>query len=215
MPLVHRKYSLLLAARDVFLAPFLLVLVEIIRNRWWMLLIVTLGPLLMWFHNEPFPKLVPGAEAICTAVAVFVFIAIAAIPLAIRDYLNSVPQLTWVSTEECRQIAKGYGELLVERRFSELYSHCCDVLKKKMSYDRMREVIDQNFAANGFPDAICEVEEMPMDTINGENRADAKVRIVLQHSRFQQTLALTFHLLSTENYQITEMEIPAATNSEL
>ncbi len=212
MALVKRKRTIRAAIRDILLAPFVFILAGIVTNLVWLFLIVGLMLFSMWMAREPLANLLPSVETVCTIIGVIVFVAIAAIPLALRDYFsNGGFETVWEPTSGCLHAAKQHVDQLIGGNVSGF----CSAFSPALHLEFSQTEFDTEFKtlANelGWPVSIADQQEteIPEDVFNDpdyDSTIDCIVQIVMNHSNDRQS-QIALYLNSAKSFEISNLQL--------
>ena len=212
MALVKRKRTIRAAIRDILFAPVAFILVGILSNLVWLGLAAILMLFTMWMAREPFANLLPSRETIYLLFGVMVVVAVAAIPLALRDYFSDGGYETvWQPTSGCLHATERYIDQLIKGNVPGFCSAFSPVLQAEIpiaEFDREFRVLTDEL---GWPLSIADHEETEIpDYIYNDpdydSTTDCIVQIVMNHSGAKQSL-IALHLNSAESFQISNVQL--------
>lgn len=214
--LIRRRKTIRSAILDVVLAPFVLMLIMAWVNRVWLALILALMLFSMWMAPEPAAKLIPDVETLATCLGAMAVIAIAAIPLAIRDYFSEGGYETvGQPTEGCLDAAAEYADQLIAGDIDGLYSSFSTRLRAEISAEGFGNVISAITKAIGPPVSIADLEELAIPEQvftepDNEPAFDCMVRVILSHADQQESAILlglnSRHSLGIAKFQFEKCE---------
>lgn len=104
MPIVTRKRRLLSHVIDVFLAPFIFIGVNLVMG-WWIIAFMGMVLLIVYCINGDVGDWHFSQETIVGSAIGILFISVAAIPLAIRDFFSGDKEQIWIKDENCLEIS--------------------------------------------------------------------------------------------------------------
>jgi hypothetical protein len=204
MPVKPKKPTIRGAVQDVLFAPFLFVFVAVYSFRW--ILLFAVGCMaLCWLLGADMLGLVPRRETVFALIGSFAVVAIAAIPLAIRDYFSGKGSgFVWEPDESCLTAVRGYAEMILSREYGSLQKHLHPWITATKSQEEVIAAIDSATAGEPAPVAVHHVEEIPIpaDAVSDVEDVDTVARVVLESSDHVPRVLLDFQLLSTAHYQI-------------
>jgi hypothetical protein len=204
MPLKPQKPTVRGAVQDVLLAPFVFVFAAAYTFRWILLFGVGCMALCRLFGAD-MSGLTPRRETVFSLIGSFALVAIAAIPLAIRDYFSGTGGgLVWEPDESCLTAIRGYAGMILTRDYGSLRKHLHPWITETTSPEEVIAAIDSATAGEPAPVAVHEVQEIPIpvETVSGIEDVDTIARVVLESSDHVPRVLLDFQLLSTAQYQI-------------
>lgn len=199
MPYVQRKKSIVTAIKSILLAPVALLFVGIVTGLPFLILGAILCVWCMWMAGEPWGNVMPTQEQFIVCLIVVAFVALAAIPLAIRDYFsNGGYETVWEPSADLDEFARTIGNQLLAGDHDSVYACYSDELKSEVTRtqfeQRIRSVHDKLGRWVDIENA-CEVPGLLC------RDASALVRVEFLHdSRLRSTLDL--HLLDGASRQI-------------
>ncbi len=208
MPLVQRKRTVLSAIRDVCIAPFVFVLAAIYLRWWRVLLIIGMMLPCMWLAREPLASLAPTRDDLWVLLFCLGFVALAAIPLAIRDYFSDGGfETVWQRDDACVAAGQRYASLLIEGNLKSLYERFSEDLQKRMPMAALLALQYERVSGMGIIISLLEVneKEIPYQVFSAkgfDSRIDAVVQIVMQHEVGSATSTLVLYLNCRDDYRI-------------
>lgn len=167
----------------------------------------------MFMANEPLSELIPSTEWFVTMAGVVIVIMIAAVPLAIYEYLNPGSDgFTWIPTAGCAEIAKVYACLLIEGRYQELYQKFSSELKAEFTYEQFCSTVSHWLAENGACESVVSADEVELDAediaVECDGRGmDALIEVRILHESPSKRSVNVFCLSSKHDYQIVEFDL--------
>ncbi len=167
----------------------------------------------MFMANEPLSELIPSTEGFVTMAGVVIVIMIAAVPLAIYEYLNAGSDgFTWIPTAECAEIAKVYARRLTEGRYQELYENFSSALKAEFTYEQFCSTVSIWLAENGACESVVSANEVQFDVediaVEWDGRGmDALIEVRILHESRSKRSVNVFCLSSKHDYQIVEFDL--------
>jgi hypothetical protein len=211
MALVKRKRTIRAAIRDILLAPFAFILAGIVTSLVWLVLAVVLMLFSMWMAREPLTNLLPSMDTVYTIIGVIVFVAIAAIPLALRDYFsNGGFETVWEPTSGCLHAAKRHVDQLIAGNvsgFCSVFSHTLHLELPQTEFDSEFKTLTNEL---GWPVSIADQEEaeIPEHVFNDpdyDSTIDCIVQVVMNHSNDKQSL-IALYLNSAKSFEISNLQ---------
>jgi hypothetical protein len=161
MPLVTHKKTIKDAIRDVAIAPFVFLLVNAWDNIHWLILGLILMFFSVWLAGENLAALIPTKNAVFIFLIMIVFIAVAAIPLALRDYLfGDKYQLVWTPTPGCITAALSHVNTMIAGDLGRFYFAFSPKLKSIITEKQFFCNHDKVWSKNGKPVEILDVNEI-------------------------------------------------------
>ncbi len=209
--LVKRKKTIRGALRDVAIAPFVLVLAMAWANRFWLALAIGLMLFCIWMAREPLAGLIPNMETLYMWIFVIAFIAIAAIPLAIRDYFsNGGFETVWEQTDGSLDAAKRHLDLLIQGDVPEFYSAFSEELQSEIPRTEFQAILDTMIRELGPLESISDIEETEIPEYvftnpDFDSTIDCIVQVVVNHSGQNKSL-VAFYLNSTNSFEIANIQ---------
>jgi hypothetical protein len=213
MPLIPRRPTIQASFSKVILAPIGFLLIGLVTS--WRILVVACVLMLfsMFMANEPLSGLVPSTEWFVTMVGVVIVIMIAAVPLAILEYLRPGSDgFTWVPTADCAEIARVYSRFLIEGRYQELYQNFSSELKAEFTYEQFSSTVSHWLAKNGACESVISASEVQLDAediaVETNRRGmDALIEVRILHESTSKRSVNMFCLSSQHDYQIVGIDL--------
>ena len=212
MALVKRKRTIRSAICDVLLAPFVFILAGIVTSLVWLALVFGLMLFCMWTAREPLATLIPSMETVYTMLGVIVFVAIAAIPLALRDYFsNGGFETVWEPTGESLNAAKSHIDKLIARDVTGF----CSAFSSARQSELQQSEFDSEFKSLtdelGWPVSIANHAEIeiPEHVFSGpdyDSTIDCIVQIIMNHSGDKQSIVFLY-LNAAKSFEISNLKI--------
>ena len=201
------------AVWDVLLAPFVFLLVGIVSNLFWLGLILILMLFSMWMAREPLTDLVPSMETVYMLLGIIAFVAVAAIPLALRDYFsNGGFETVWEpTTSGCLHASKHHVNQLVAGDVVGFYSAFSTELQSRIPAEELDREFKYLTDELGFPVSIADQEEseIPKYVFNDpdyDSSIDCIVQIVMNHSNDRQS-QIALYLNSAKSFEISNLQL--------
>jgi len=164
MPLVTRKRGLLSCIADVVFAPIAFVGAGLITTWPFLLLAAACAVFCFSVSAQTLELDWPSREFIIIAVGTLVFIALAAVPLVIRDYILSAGlEYVWIPDEKCVMVGRQFAEFLLSHNFQGAFALMHPEAKANMDIKQFSRSFLQCWEQSAAPDAIENVSEMPID----------------------------------------------------
>ena len=216
MTLIRRKRKIHRILADVAIAPFAFVFVGVVTGLPTLGLIAVLMVISMWLSGEPFANLanlVPTAETGITAIVLFCFVALAAVPLAIRDHLLSGGyEVIWQPTEGCMAVAEDYVESWRSGNIESLRRNFSERLGSQMTAADLAQEFELLTHELGKPVSVESVEEQEIycsfpETSGGDQHVDCVIKGVLRHASGRSS-TVVFEMNSREAFRIEEFRLP-------
>jgi hypothetical protein len=210
MPLVKRKRSLLDIPINVMGAPFVFLFVNFVMAAPFLVLGLILLLFCMWMAGEPLSAHVPTKETIYLLLGTIVGIALAAIPLAIRDYFaNGGYDTVWERTPECIQAGETYANLVLTQQYESLYAKFSEHLRTERTLSELCMRFEAISKSVGPPVAVNSVDEdvmsQPTSTEeDGGDDVDGILRIVFDHENDNQSVLVLF-LNCNRAFEVVEL----------
>lgn len=197
MPVVMRKRRLLFYLAEILLAPIALIGVGFVTS--WLIILIGIAcwSLCLLISGEGIQLQRPSQETIATVVGTCVFIAIAAVPLVIRDYIvTGGKECVWMPDDKCLEVGTRFAERLLAKDFLGAF----ELLG---SSDQDAEWRLDQFAAAfrhvgdkcGYPQFVAYVGEVPCTPPAGFPVGTALANILITSSAHGQTTELPSHFL--------------------
>ncbi|MEZ5942387.1 MAG: hypothetical protein R3C18_13420 [Planctomycetaceae bacterium] len=212
MALIKRKKTIRGALRDVAIAPFVFILAMAWANRFWLALAIGLMLFCMWMAREPLAGLIPNTETLYMWLGVIAFIAIAAVPLAIRDYFsNRGYETVWQPTKGCFEATKQHVDLLISGNFQQFHSSFSESLQFHLPRIQFQSDFDALIREFGALQSISDMEEMEIPEHiftdpDYDSATDCIVQVALNHAGHNKSL-IALYLNSSKSFEITNIQI--------
>ena len=209
MPIVKRRRTIRAALRDVAIAPFVFILFGFWHNAIWLTFLVVLLIILMVSRPGPLADFLPSIEAFYNLLGVFALVALAAVPLALRDYVaNGGYETVWEPSEQVNAKVQEFGELLIAGEYQAFHDHFSPLLKTRCSVVQLSgQMLDTNRLL-GPPVSIChvtevEIQEHAFSELGSDQSTDAVAQLQFSHATCRKS-NLTLYLNTQQSFQITE-----------
>ncbi len=156
MPYVKRKSKIVDAVYQIVLAALLFtVLCLMAYPIGWVF-----GNFCNWLSGAPMESLELSGKDYCILLGVGLFAAIAATPLALRDYVsNGGYDVVFEPSEEVMEHGRVFGKMLMNQQFGAIYKSFTDELQTWFSVDEFLEELNWELKSLGVPTAIESVQE--------------------------------------------------------
>ena len=206
MPIVRRKKTIRGALRDVAIAPFAFLLAGVVLNLAWLVLALILMLLCMSLGREPWMNLIPSKEVAFTLLGVIAFVALAAIPLAIRDYFaDGGYEHVLEPSPEAVGRAREFAQSLMKADYDACYQQFSPALRSEMSLAEFR-VTAGLFTSDWAPDSIDHIAEVGVSGMvvaepDFADKIDTTVQVAFAY-RGDPCIVLALYLNSKKAYQV-------------
>lgn len=186
-------------------------------NLPWLLLIAVLWLVSIWLSGQPVGLWLPDRETIFILMGVMVFVALAAIPLVIRDcFANRGYERIWVPTPKATDVASGYIGWLIDEQPDRLYERFSPELKARVGIDLLNEQFDWMKRGIGLPCFLKSIRELELP--GGKPFADYEFDCVVQgvtlHDQ-DQPASFIFYLDSRSDFEIAGYQLPGGEEGEV
>ena len=214
MTLISRKKTIRNALRDVAMAPFVFIFVMAWANRIWIVLAILLMLFCMWMAHDPLAGLVPSLENLYIWLLVIAFIAIAALPLAIRDYFsNGGYETVWRPTDGYQAAAIKHVGALLAGDSHRLISSLSPRFKTRTNLDYFAVEITSFSKDMGPSVSVTSVDEkeIPRQVFEDpgyNSEIDCVVQIILSDLN-RQNFRVVLFLNSRHSFQIAGFQFEA------
>ena len=212
MTIIRTKRTIRAAIASVLLAPFITMTIGFLSSLFFFLLILPLLLFCMWVSREPLTDLWPSMETIYVILGSMVFIAVAAIPLAIRDFFSTGGYETvWQPTDGSQEAAEHYAASLRNGHLHEFVSELPGWSKGECVREDFladaKMVLDELGPITSIEDVeeIAIAEELLNDT-DYDVSVDSVVQVFFMHSGQENWSMLTLQMKSLESFRLMRAE---------
>ena len=200
MPFRLRKRTIAEAMIDVLIAPFVFFAVLFVSSLPLLLLTIFLCLLSMWLAGEPLGNPLPTPEQWFVVLALWCVVALAAIPLAIRDYFSEHGyELVWEPSDECHEFARRTADQLLNEEFAAVYDQFSEELQSKMTLEQFEQHVQAIWGESGRWTSYGAAQEVRDGALYPN--ANALIRIEFRHFA-QKTSILELHVNHSEETKV-------------